>query len=1170
MITCARSRRALRTVALALALLGASRWVDPAPARGEDPWRTRDPVVAATNRGVAFMEQYKYADAVRAFEDALRFDPGSTETRVNLAIAIFNRAAKGDLERGNELLDAVLKDDPKNVRALYMRGVIYQYQGKDEQALPLFRRVLELVPNDACSWYLLARSKAHLDQPHVQELERAIEENPVLVSAYYDLMRAATRAGDQEKAEKYRDTFLRLQKSPLSDKLVMPNYNQMGPLARVTPFSGRPARGASSGAIRADKPKTAYRAKAARSLSSWVAKTPADRLRLLPFGPVAAMADVNGDGRLDLLIAGAWPMSHPALLLLLGRPGGRFTASSHPTGLESVREASSSAFGDYDNDNNLDIFVSCMETNYLFRGNGDGTFEDVTARAGVAGDDVPTYSAVFLDADHDADLDLHVSTGRMVIPQDIPPNAPMGAGHPAFHNQLLRNNGNGTFTEIATEPWGPTGDGGAFLVPGDLDGDRDTDLVLFNTYPGVYYNDRGGRFQAGEITDQPLPETRGGALQDLNGDGWLDLLTFPAHDTPYGLYLSDGTGNLKPSDQFDGVNETIATWGSSFDTRVTDVDLDGDLDIALFGQAGHVLLNDGWGRFVPRPNVWPAPSNGKAKLLALIDLTKDGLPDVLRIVSEGHGRIELVPTKMSPPANWMAITPTGSRGEDKRTRSPASGYGTVLDVRCGIHSQRLVYTGLDGGLCQSQVPLVIGLDGATKADYVAFLWPDGVTQFETELAAGRYHTVKESERKVSSCPVLFAWDGRHFQFITDFAGVGGLGYYIAPSQYSYPQALEHVKIEPDQLESKDGFYELRLTEPMEEVGYIDRVELLAVDHPRELSVYPDERLAVSGPPPTHRTLCIGDRIFPVNATAPNGTDCADNLTKSDRVYAYEPTIDRRYYGFCEYHTLQLDFGDRLSGFGAQDPVYLYLNGSIEYPYSQTTYAAAQSHVTWDPMKIERQAPDGTWQTIVPDAGAFGGMQRMITVDLTGKLPLDTRRLRISTNLEVYYDQIFVAVDRGTNELDIRSVPMADADLRRLGFPLEYTPDGRHPTIYSYDIIEPTSSFKMLKGNYTRYGTVETLLSEFDDQYVILGTGDEIAVRFDATSLPPLPPGMARSFILVSHAYCKDMDLYTATPDTVEPLPFKSMSEYPYPPAEHNPDTRVLQRYHQQFNVRTVP
>jgi hypothetical protein len=110
---------------------------------------------------------------------------------------------------------------------------------------------------------------------------------------------------------------------------------------------------------------------------------------------------------------------------------------------------------------------------------------------------------------------------------------------------------------------------------------------------------------------------------------------------------------------------------------------------------------------------------------------------------------------------------------------------------------------------------------------------------------------------------------------------------------------------------------------------------------------------------------------------------------------------------------------------------------------------------------------------------------------------------------------------------------------------------------------------MPRGAYTRYGDVADLLADFDDRYVILGTGDEIAVRFDATVLPPLAAGTTRSFALVSHAYCKDMDLYTGAPDTVEPLPFRDMSKYPYPSEESFPETEVLRTWRQRYNSRRI-
>ena len=147
------------------------------------------------------------------------------------------------------------------------------------------------------------------------------------------------------------------------------------------------------------------------------------------------------------------------------------------------------------------------------------------------------------------------------------------------------------------------------------------------------------------------------------------------------------------------------------------------------------------------------------------------------------------------------------------------------------------------------------------------------------------------------------------------------------------------------------------------------------------------------------------------------------------------------------------------------------------------------------------------------------------------------------------------------------VPLANATLRRLGFPREVSPDGNHPLIYDYHQLEPTAPFHVLRGAYTRYGAVEELLAAFDDQYVIMGPGDEIALRFAADDLPPLAGGLTRSFILVSQAWCKDMDLYTREPQTLAPLPFRGMSQYPYPPTERYPDTPAHREYHARYNTR---
>ncbi|MBK8478970.1 MAG: hypothetical protein IPL39_22600 [Opitutaceae bacterium] len=211
-----------------------------------------------------------------------------------------------------------------------------------------------------------------------------------------------------------------------------------------------------------------------------------------------------------------------------------------------------------------------------------------------------------------------------------------------------------------------------------------------------------------------------------------------------------------------------------------------------------------------------------------------------------------------------------------------------------------------------------------------------------------------------------------------------------------------MKIEPHQLRLRDGGYELRITEPMEESAYFDRLELVAIDHPAGWQVYPDERLTVTGPAPTRELLAIAQPVFAQRATDPAGSDCTEQLHRADRHYAYEPELDRRYCGFCHPHILELDFGTQLAALRPGERVFLFINGYLEYPYSQTTFAASQSRLGWEPIRIERLQADGQWQTIVPDAGALGGASRTMTVDLTGLLEGGACRLRLTSNLEIFY------------------------------------------------------------------------------------------------------------------------------------------------------------------------
>jgi hypothetical protein len=301
------------------------------------------------------------------------------------------------------------------------------------------------------------------------------------------------------------------------------------------------------------------------------------------------------------------------------------------------------------------------------------------------------------------------------------------------------------------------------------------------------------------------------------------------------------------------------------------------------------------------------------------------------------------------------------------------------------------------------------------------------------------------------------------------------------------------------------------------------------------------------------------------ATNDRGTDLLERISRIDRRYA-EPPVDGRFVGYAADHWLELDFGDRLSSLARGKNLILYLYGWVEYTYSHVNYAAYQAGLALLSPRIE--VPDGLggWKVAVPEAGFPAGMPRMMTLDVTA-LPLaEDGRMRIRTNMEIFWDQIFIAVDVAGSEIRTHTLKPVAAELRQLGYPREYSPDGNNPTLYDYHRRDQGLPFKNLTGYYTKFGNVLPLLSETDNRFVIFGHGEEITLEFETDSLPDLPAGRARTLVLHTEGYCKDMDLYTAYPDTVAPLPYRGMVNYP--PSESASEAEPAD-YEKTWNTRLI-
>ncbi|HJS74455.1 MAG TPA: hypothetical protein VJ921_09220, partial [Vicinamibacteria bacterium] len=460
-------------------------------------------------------------------------------------------------------------------------------------------------------------------------------------------------------------------------------------------------------------------------------------------------------------------------------------------------------------------------------------------------------------------------------------------------------------------------------------------------------------------------------------------------------------------------------------------------------------------------------------------------------------------------------------------------------------------------------PLHFGLGEAQSADYVRFLWPGGVKQVEMDVAAKTRASFEELNRKGTSCPILYAWDGEKIRFVTDFLGGSAFGYLLAPGRYNTPDTEETVKMEAFPLVARDGSYEVRFVNQLEEVLFYDKAALLVVDHPEDVEVYPNERLMPAPPFPERKLYAVTRARAPRRALDHHGKDVTSLIAKKDRLYPDEFRL-LPFKGYAEEHSLTLDLGEIEPDAG----YVLLLYGWVDYADSSANLAAAQSGARLVPPFLEVGNEKGHFEKVLPQMGFPAGLPKTMLVDLGGLVSPARNRVRITTSMRLYWDRIQVAKAVPDARLVVKELGASTAELHRLGYPAPFNPDGRKPVLYTYDRILDSELWGAHEGSYTRYGDVKALLDGVDDRYVITHHGDEVRLHFDGSGLEELPPGFARTFLVVADGFGKDMDLSSAFSETVEPLPFHGMESYPYRSGRF-PDDAEARRYRDEYNTRRV-
>ncbi len=833
-------------------------------------------------------------------------------------------------------------------------------------------------------------------------------------------------------------------------------------------------------------------------------------------GPIA-LVDFNRIGQ-----PGLFALEEGKQFRLLEFTNGQFTAVGNAVPANPDAGYQKVLVGDLDNDRYDDVIVLGTGQSHVIKVAADARMSDRTMLTGLV--QLKATDGALADLDFTSKLSLAVT-----LPNDE------GV-------RFYRNLGNIMFKEDTAEIGFDTSAFPAKQVTvADWNKDDLPDLLaLSNDGVRVYANQRGGKFAR---TNSPAnwPVARDILIRDFNNDLRWDAAFL------VGGNLEIAYGGLTNRVVIDAQSTAAASFIS------TDFDNDGWLDLLAFGDGGvRAWRNEGERGFT---SVDLGFGTTKATAVLAADLDNDCDTDIVFVTTDGS--LKLFRNDGGNQNRMMKFKAVGNR-------SNSSGIGARFELAAGDwHSMRAV----------TQSPLEIGVGPRDQIDSVFIQWSQMRMNLEAiSTTPCRVSVVTEVvQMQMTSCPYLYKWNGTTFEFVSDFLSAAPVGLPAAPGHIiaADPEELLWVGT-PKTFPAKDGRHVLKMTEELSEVLYLDEVKLVAVDHPAGTKVFSTSKLLPGKPWLPHEIVTVRNQVPLKNATGTDGENITLLLGEIDGLRFAPQRFGDHLMGYAQPSQLTLDFGT----IDSAKPLVLALNGWLRFGGAMGNIAASQNPDLPFPFPtLEVETADGKWSPVDVRVGAPAGRTKSIIVDLTGKLPADAKRLRLSYAFDMYWDQIALFEKVGDENTTITTVSPAATDLQYRGFSVTEKHDWTHPTTPIHDQLAKSPLVpKVPSGWVTRYGKVDELVAGKDNAFALINGGDALTVEFDAAQFPAVPDGFERDFFVWSVGWDKDTDYHTVAGDQIAPLPWHGMDDQKYGEEERPvfESDELMERYNTRWASPRVP